>query len=813
MFVDVIVPVSVPNTYTYGVPVELQEQMSVGLRVAVEFGKRKRYSAVVVNIHDRKPDVYNPKPVISILDEKPLITETQLSFWHWMSTYYMANIGDVLTAALPSALRLSSETEIELVMNNELDTKSLSNEEFLLFEALSQQSKISFDDARAILDMQNIYPVLQRLIEKQVITVRESLHKKYKPKLEAYIRLSPLHESEAALQTLLDTLERAPKQQEALLYYLSKTGSKAKWVQKTNFQKEMKVSAAMVKALLEKKVFEQEKREVDRLQSKEFNTLNAQLSPAQQAALDQIQSHFEESPVTLLHGITGSGKTHIYIKLIEEQIENGKQVLYLLPEIALTSQIIQRLQQHFGNEVGVYHSKFSDAERVEIWNKTLNGQYKIVVGARSAVFLPLKKLGLVVVDEEHDQSYKQYDPAPRYHGRDAAIWLAHANHAKVLLGSATPSFESYFNAEQGKYGLVNLNERFGESELPEIEVVNLTKQYIPGKTYNTFSKRLIDELRATVKANKQAILFRNRRGYSSIVQCKSCAHVIKCINCDVSLTYHKYRDHLECHYCGYNQKVPYRCPACENDALDKFGLGTQRVEEELNVFVPEAKFGRMDWDTTRNKHGHQKIIDKFERKQIDVLVGTQMVTKGLHFDDVRLVCVLSADSLLSYPDFRSGERALQLMEQVSGRAGRTKAAGLVLVQVRDESHPALNFLKKHDYIGYYQSVLSERWKYRYPPYYRQIRITLKHTDWKTCYQAALSLTKHLRAQSDQHIKGPSEPLVSRVKNMYLQEILVTMKKDGSVIQQTKQSIRNCIDEMKQQKGMSRVRVVVDVDPM
>lgn len=813
MYVDVIVPVSVPNTYTYGVPVEMQEQVVVGQRVEVQFGKRKRYSAVITEIHDRQPAVYEAKPILSILDQKAQILAKQLDFWKWMSQYYMANLGDVLTAALPGALRLSSESSIELRMDIEIDANELSDQEYLLFEALSNQGNLSYTDAQAILDKDSIFPILQVMMKKGIIALKENLKEKYKAKKEIFLRLHPDLNSETQLQTMLDGLNRAPKQQEAMLFYLSLTQQKSVWLMRKDFVKKTKTSLPTIKALQEKNILELESREVDRLEQNDVEPFSTELSPAQAVAKQEVDQCFDENKVCLLHGVTGSGKTHIYIQCIEKQLAENKQVLYLLPEIALTSQIIQRLQKHFGGKVGVYHSKYSNAERVEIWQKCLRGDYKIIVGARSSVFLPLPNLGLVIVDEEHDSSFKQYDPAPRYNGRDAGIWLAFQNKANVLLGSATPSFESYHNAQLGKYGLVELKERFGKSVLPKIEIVNLNKQHIPGKTYNTFSKRLIEELRSVVADGKQAILFRNRRGYSSIVQCKTCAHVIKCQNCDVSLTYHKYRDHIECHYCGFNQKVPHRCPACDHDAMEKYGLGTQRVEEELNVFLPQAKFGRMDWDTTRNKHGHQKIIDKFERKGIDILVGTQMVTKGLHFDDVRMVGILNADALMSYPDFRSGERALQLMEQVSGRAGRKDEEGLVLVQLRDESHPVIQFLQNHDYIGYYHATIEERRRFYYPPFYRQINVTIKHKDWKTTYEAALQLSKIIREKTNQQLKGPSEPMVSRIKNMYLQELLLTMQKDRAIIQENKQLLKSAIDLLKQQKGMSQVRVIVDVDPI
>lgn len=812
MFADVIVPVSVPNTYTYGIPIEFHDELQIGQRVEVEFGKRKRYAAVVCKIHNQKPEVYEPKPILTILDDQPLITEQQIRFWQWLSSYYMANIGDVLNAALPSALRLSSESTVQLLLENEIDIHELSDDEYLLFEALSKNKELSINDIQIILDKKNIYPILTGMIEKRIIALKESLKNKYKPKTKKYVQLNNEFSSDEKKKELLDDIDRAPKQSSIVLTYLSLFPKENKWIEKKKLLKKANASSAVFSSLIEKSVFKEESREVERLVDNSTGSLNAELSEAQTESLQAIEKAFEQNKTALLHGVTGSGKTHIYIRFIEQQLKKGNQTLYLLPEIALTSQIIKRLKEHFGGDVGIYHSKFSDAERVEIWNKTLNGNYKIVVGARSAVFLPFQNLGLVIIDEEHDNSFKQYDPSPRYNARDAAIWLSHLFNANCLLGSATPSFESYFNAQQGKYALVELRQRYGNIQLPDIEIVNMLKQFIPGKTYRKFSKRLIDELKETLANNKQAILFRNRRGYSSFVQCGKCAHSINCQNCDVSLTYHKYRDQLECHYCGYKQKQPYRCPACGHNEMERIGLGTEQVQEELNVFLPSANIERMDLDTTRKKHGHENIIHRFEQKKIDILVGTQMVTKGLHFNDVQLVGILNADAILKFPDFRAQERAFQLMEQVSGRAGRQGKQGLVIVQIRDEKDVVLKYLKQHDYKGFYQATIQERLQWKYPPFFRLITLTIKHKNWKTCHQAAILLCNELRNYSKLLIKGPSEPLVSKVRNYYLQEINITMQKDGNTIREVKNLLQAKIDLVQKQKGNSQLRINVDVDP-
>ncbi len=812
MFVDLILPVSVPNLYTYGVPIELQPEMEIGKRVEVEFGKRKRYSAIIASIHNTKPDVYEPKAVLSVLDSQPIVTANQINFWNWMSDYYMANIGDVMNAALPSALNLNSETKIQLIFEGNVDELELNDDEFLLMEALSHKNELSIKEVQTILNKQQVFPALQELIDQRVIKIKEQLKQNYKQKTEQYIRLSEQYQSDEQMHHIIDLLSNAPKQQDAFLRFLSITKQKPIWIQKKVWTDAPNVTTSAVRALVQKQFFDIEDRPIQGKTTEELGDFSSQLSDEQQQAYTQIVEAFEVRKTVLLHGVTGSGKTHIYIKLIEEAIQEGKQVLYLLPEIALTSQIISRLEQHFGNQISVYHSRHNDHQRVSAWKSTLSNESKIIVGARSALFLPFQNLGLILIDEEHDTSFKQRDPAPRYHARDAALWLAMNSSANCLMGTATPSFESYFNATNNKYCLVELSNRFGESSMPEIEIVNLNKQHIPGKTYNTYSKRLIDELDRTVQAGKQAILFRNRRGYSSIMQCTACGNAVKCVNCDVSLTYHKFRYKLECHYCGYKEDPPYRCPACGHNELEFFGLGTQRIEEELQAFLPKAKIARMDLDTTRGKNSHQKIIEQFERQEIDILVGTQMVTKGLDFDHVSLVGILNADSILKFPDFRAEEHAFQLFEQVSGRAGRKKDKGLVLVQVRSNQNPLLHYLKNHDYIGFYEQKLPERWQFRYPPYYRQINVTCKHKDWKTCYQAALMLSQQLRKKGNQIIRGPSEPLVSRVNNWYLQEVLITIEKRKEYIQSSKEFLQQSIDFVHQQKGFSTVRINVDVDP-
>ncbi len=812
-FCQVILPLSLPNSFTYSIPDKWLKQLHIGCRVEVEFGKRKRYSALVIELHNIPPEKYTAKPVISLIDKQPIVTKRQLDFWHWIADYYMCNIGDVMAAALPAGLRLTSETIIQLKEGVEFDLKTLTDDEYIIFEALSHQNELKTGDVQAILSRSYVYPIINSLLAKNVVSVKEQLKGGYKEKTIPYIKLKDSYAGDEAMQKLLDQLNRAPKQQELMLAYIDLSRNGTIWIEKKQLLARGRVDVSVAKRLVDKGIFLEEHKNVGRLKGEDGDELFAKLSVAQTKALSEVKKSFEQTDVCLLHGVTSSGKTHIYIRLIEEYIKQGKQVLYLLPEIALTGQIIRRLQKHFGKKVGIYHSKFNNAERVEIWNKTLQDEYKIIVGARSAVFLPFIELGLVIVDEEHDQSFKQYDPAPRYNGRDAAVYLAAKSNAKVLLGSATPSFESYYNAEHGRYELVELNERFGGIKMPDIEFVNLLRQNIPGKKYMKFSLKLVNAIKDALKNEKQIILFQNRRGYSSFLQCFTCNHSPRCINCDVSLTYHKFRHNLQCHYCGYSQKQPIRCEVCGSEKLGYIGLGTQRIEEDLAVFVPEARVGRMDWDTTRTKKGHQKIIDKFERHEFDILVGTQMVTKGLDFDNVSLVGIMDADSLINFPDFRSVERAFQLMEQVSGRAGRKEKQGKVLIQIRNDQHESLPFVKSHNYKGFYKAAINERKNWMYPPFYRQIKLVLKHKTLKTVQSAAYRLANDLKVALGTRVKGPSEPLIARVQTYYLREILITLERDKDKITKAKHIIRRKIDGLKSLDGLKQIRVNIDVDAL
>lgn len=672
-FIDVILPIPLERTFTYSITEAEFDFLKPGIRVAVPFGKSKIYTALVFNIHQEAPQVYEAKPIHQILDEKPIVNTCQLKLWQWIANYYMCTLGDVLRAALPSAFLLESESIISLDTNHQIEDTSLKDDEFLVFEALHHQSSLKVQDVSNILDKKNILPVLKRLIDKKAITVEEEIFEKYKPKLIRYVKLHETFENdEKALQELLDKLSRAPKQRQIIMSFFSMSTSSKKPIKVSELIEKSQATSTQVKILIDKHIFEEYYLQTDRVvYSNDGKLTSKQLNKYQETAFNEVKESFKNQNVALIHGVTSSGKTEIYVKLIEEVLAQGKQTLYLVPEIALTSQLVNRLKQYFGNQIAVYHSKYSLNERVEVWNNVLNNstKAKVVLGARSSVLLPFNDLGLIIVDEEHEQSYKQFDPAPRYHARDTAIVLANLFKAKTLLGSATPSVETYFNATvENKYGFIELTRRYNDVLMPEIELVDIKDKHKRKRMKGHFSDRLIEEMTDAFKNNLQVILFQNRRGYSPIVECNTCGHSPQCPNCDVTLTYHQYRSQLRCHYCGHNIAMQNKCQACGSVELDSKGFGTEQIEAEVKQLFPDVKVARMDLDTTRGKHAYSKIITAFENQEVDVLVGTQMLTKGLDFRNVKLVGIMNADNMLNFPDFRAHERSYQLMQQVSGRA-------------------------------------------------------------------------------------------------------------------------------------------------
>lgn len=809
-FVEVVLPLSLAINYTYRVPFELNESVAVGKRVVVQFGKHKIYTALVKSIGKTPPAHYEAKYIIDVVDEFPVITATQFKFWDWITAYYLCNEGDVMAAALPTGLKLASETI--LMLKDELpDDLNLTEKETLIVEVLHKQPRITIDDVIALLGQKTVYPIINSLISKEVIDIAEEVIEKYKPLLKSFVSLNPLYKDEANLKQLFSVLERAPKQLDALLAYL-KTAKKDAFMPKQQLLEESGIGQAAFKALVDKEIFLIEKRQISRLNDAhdEFE-INFSLSEAQQTALTQIQAQFSQKDVVLLYGITASGKTQLYIKLIEEAIANGGQVLFLLPEIALTTQIVHRIKQYFGDKIGVYHSKFNDNERVEIWNKVLNGAYQVVLGARSAVFLPFKDLKLIVVDEEHESSYKQNEPAPRYQARDAAIVLANMHQAKVVLGSATPSIESYYNAQNQKFGLVVLIERFGGVQLPLQEVVSIAEETKRKKMTSYFTSVLIADISEALENKEQVILFQNRRGYATILICGTCGYAPKCVNCDVSLTYHKTSGKLHCHYCGYHQNSISMCPACGSVHIEQKGFGTERIEEELSLIFPQVSIARLDLDSTRTKNGMQQILADFQDKKTQILIGTQMVAKGLDFDNVSLIGVINADTLLNYPDFRAFERSYQLLAQVAGRAGRREKQGKVVIQAYDASHRIIKQVVANDYAQMYADELQERQQFSYPPFSRLIFINVKHKDANLLHVAAQSLASSLKAQLGNRVLGPEQPMVARIRNYYIKQIIIKIEKKIA-IQKVKTIIKDTIKDFNAQKDFKSVITQIDVDP-
>ncbi|MCB0555400.1 MAG: primosomal protein N', partial [Phaeodactylibacter sp.] len=745
-------------------------------------------------------------------DEEPIINPVQLQLWQWIADYYLCTLGEVMHAALPANLKLASETLITLSPLFDEDYAGLDDKEYLIAEALSIQHEISIGDVRDILQQKTVYPLIRRMLEKRIVYLKEDLKEKYSPKTVASVRLQePYLSKPELLEEAFELCSRSTRQVEALMAYVQ-LSRKLEFVRRQDIYQAANVDATVLNALAKKEIFELYDREVSRLDGYEEETVDADhLSEQQLQAISETKDQFKNKNVLLLHGVTGSGKTRIYIELIQEAINRGEQVLYLLPEIALTTQIISRLEKVFGNQIAVYHSRLNNNERVELWNSVLKGK-PVVLGARSALFLPFRKLGLIVVDEEHDSSYKQYEPNPRYNARDAAIYLAQLHGAKTLLGTATPSLESYFNAKSKKYGLVAMSERFGGLEMPQIVVADAKQELKERKLQSHFTTALLDELKATLERGEQAILFQNRRGYAPTYRCTTCDWHSECIHCDVSLTYHKFHNNLKCHYCGYTTKLPDACPACGSKTLTLKGFGTEKIEDELKIYLPNAKIGRMDLDTVRGKNAHAKIINDFEEGRIDILVGTQMVTKGLDFERVGVVGVLSADQLLQFPDFRAGERAFQLMLQVSGRAGRKHRQGKVVIQAFNTTHPVIGEVLSHDYPRFFTREMMERQQFKYPPYYRLIRITLRHKTPKVLNDAGLLFEKALKSRLGEWAMGPAVPYVSRVRGYYLLDFMIKTERDARKIRYAKETVLAAIEALYAASGFSGVRVGVDVDP-
>ncbi len=825
-FVDVILPLPLEARFTYRVPQALNGQIVFGMRVIVPFGNNKLYAAVVERVHEEAPKQFSTKYVLDVIDERPVVSEAQYRLWQWISTYYMCTVGEVMAAALPSALRLASETKVKIHPEFDGDVTVLTPYEMNVMELLLHRETMTVAEVGKSLQVAKVMPIIKSLVDKHAVITDEEIRNPYKPKKETVVRLASPYDQEPAFMELLDRLNAKSStatQADTLLAFmmLTREGNRYHFdaaIPKSTLVHSEKINPSSLQTLLKKGILKSEEHVISRLVDiSAENAAEVQLSVPQDNAYQQIKHSFGQFSVTLLHGVTGSGKTEIYIKLIDEVLKQGKQVLYLLPEIALTSQIVNRLRKYFGEKVGVYHSRFNEYERVEIWDRVLNGgeqddsaKYQLILGARSALLLPYKNLGLIIVDEEHDSSYKQVDPAPRYHARDAAVMLGQIHGAKVLLGTATPSVETYFNVQLHKFGLVELMQRYADSHLPDIYTVNMNLATKRHEVQGLFSHFLIEQMAMALERKEQIILFQNRRGYAVRMICHTCESMPKCQYCDVTLTYHKKTNLLKCHYCGYAIEVPRECPTCHSTDIEMKGFGTEQVEDTLADIFPEARIARMDMDTTRSKNAYQQIITDFEQHKTDILVGTQMVTKGLDFDRVSVVGILNADALISFPDFRAFERAFQLLSQVSGRAGRKEVPGKVVIQTYQPNHPALKYVETNDFAAMYHSQIEERLRFHLPPATRMVKITLKHPEEQTVLAAAMQLQGLLRGAFAGSVMGPAAPLVARIQNYFLQDFWLKLPRDHS-LSSKKQLLAEILRQFKQLPDFKKVRCVVNVD--
>lgn len=821
LFAELLLPVPVPRLFTYRIPYKLNDLVRVGQRAIVQFGDRRIVTGLIFSISEQVPKEFEAKSILELLDEFPSVNDIQLKVFQWMADYYMCTLGEVMNAALPAGLKLSSESMVQIhpAFSLEESTLDFSEREVMLLKRL-QNGTMTYSEIAKFLGVKFIFSILKSLSGKEAIILFEEVKEKFKPRTEKRIRLKSEFTRAKSLEELFQMLAAKPKQEAILLRYLqevpvlqhadeNKTGISRKALLEGD------ISESSLNTLMKNEVLEEFETVVPRFGFDEVRQTPAiLLSEEQEKAQGAIIKSFETHTATLLHGVTGSGKTEIYISLIKKALDSDTQVLYLLPEIALTTQIVQRLKKIFGASMGVYHSRFSDNERVEVWNGILSGKLKFVIGVRSAIFLPFDSLGLIIVDEEHDGSYKQQEPAPRYHARDVAMIVAQLHHAKVVLGSATPGLETYFHAKQNRYGLVALDKRYGEANLPEIVLANMGNERKMKTVKGEFSRLLLQHIEGAMSRKEQVIIFQNRRGYSPMMSCEDCGWIPKCVNCAVSLTYHQFRHALVCHYCGYKENVPHHCPSCTSTRLKTVGSGTEKLEEELNLYFPDAKIQRMDLDTTRSKTGYETILAGFENGETDILVGTQMVTKGLDFDRVSLVGVLSADRMMHFPDFRSYERAYQLITQVSGRAGRRERPGQVVIQTSTPEHPVLNFILQNNFQSFYEAEIADRQQHDYPPFTRLIEVTIKHSDKRVCVEASRRLATILREHLAKiKVMGPAEPMISKIRNQYLMTVLLKIHRGKSDLPHVKDHINQAINSLSREQSFRNVRFIADVDPV
>ncbi len=823
MFAEVLLPLPLYSTFTYSIPEEMENDIQAGSRVLVQFGKKKYYTGIVEFTHSTPPAGYEVKPVMALLDASPIVRYPQLKLWHWIADYYLCAPGEVFKAAIPTGLKPESETFVTLNPDYEPDADKnfkLTERQAVIIQILQEKKRSKISEIENESGIKNATAVLNPLLEEGIVEIDEKVVERYRPKKTTLVRLTFDRGNSERLHECFGLVTRSRQQEKALIAYLELSGwispkEEIREVEKSQLLATAGISPGILRSMADKGIFEIYKKNINRFatDTPDHNIELSPLSPVQKKAYSEIITSLNTTPIHLLHGVTGSGKTEIYTHLIAKVLETGNQVLFLVPEISLTTQLSDRLRKVFGKRLLVYHSKFSDSERVDIWRRLLTDNEPVVVlGARSSVFLPFARLGLVIVDEEHEASFKQYDPAPRYNARDVALMLARMHGAKSLLGSATPSIETYYKALNGKYGLTKLSERFEGATLPDVDIIDMKEMRKKKEVKGILSSPLRQRILETLKSKRQAIMFQNRRGFAPVVVCDQCGWSPKCRDCDVSLVYHKNSGLLRCHYCGYTQMLPKLCPACGQNGIRIFGYGTERIAEELHQEFDGYRVARMDLDTTRNKDAYQEIIEEFARHETDILVGTQMVSKGLDFGDVTTVGVLNADTLLNFPDFRSNERAFNMLEQVAGRAGRRQDKGVVMIQTVKPDHEVLKYVKAHDYEGYYLHEITDRQKYGYPPFTKIINVYLKNRDSLSCDRAAVAFAMSLRKVFGERVLGPEKPFVSRVATYYLQSIMLKVEA-GASMKKVKDLLRRILAEISSNPDIKSSIVYYDVDPV
>ncbi len=825
LFADILLPLPVEGCFTYRVPFDLNGNIRVGQRAVVPFGRNRVYAGLVRNIHEIAPVGYTVRYLHALLDDQAVVTPEQFAFWKWVASYYLCTEGEVMNAALPPGMKLAGETRVALHSSGDDPPEGLSEKEQALYVALKEKNHLTLTEASKTIGMPKVLPLIKGMMEKGLLVVREELDNPWRPKTEVQVGLNERYTDEEELREVFEkTGRKAPRQLEVLMKFFQLTdpsAGKRREVSRSLLIGDLKGGGQALKALVKQGVFDLSTKEVSYFDHLDGSAADVVLSADQQQAKKEIEEGFSKRDVVLLHGVTSSGKTALYLELIREVMDRGEQVLYLLPEIALTAQIIRRLQQQFGNRAGIYHSRFNPLERSEVWNNLLyegvtSGderiRYGLVLGPRSAIFLPFKKLGLIIIDEEHEPSYKQHDPAPRYHARDAAIYLAASHGAKVLLGSATPSLEVFSNAETGKFGYASISKRYGGVMLPELLVADIRKDTRSKAMKSHFSPLLIGHMQQALDDGEQVILFQNRRGFSLRLECDVCQWLPQCHQCDVSLVYHKKDNRLRCHYCGYHTSPPGTCPSCNSTAVKMKGFGTEKIEDELPAFFPDARICRMDMDTTRSKNAYRRIIEDFENHKIDILVGTQMVSKGLDFKKVGVVGILNADNLLNFPDFRAHERAFQLMAQVSGRAGRDQKRGKVIIQTYNPGHPVIRQVVDHNYEEMFRQQIVERRQFGYPPFKRLVRVSLLHPDEGLLNKASSAMAVSLSGVFPGKVFGPEYPLVSRIRNHYIQNILIKLERSPKLSKE-KEQVQTVVREFQKDRRWKQVRVMFNVDPV